>query len=183
MTATIGYTDVKTTAPPLHMPDATSTAEDVLDKAFGFCASKMGLKDPQMAINRLQQKDNRACEYCHYSIAEQVGAALGDLDENVKAVYMFEDEATPQDLCFNETTNVPLLHLLVWVQRKTEALNSLVSMLDRALAQSYARLIGPSELQYLLDVQIVDDAQVERRVGYGALLQSLHYRPLKVWEH
>ena len=182
MTKTMGHADVKITAPPLHMPNATSTAEDVLDKAIGFCASKMGIKDPQAAINRLRQKDNHACEYCHYSIAEQVGAALGDLDENVKAVYMFEYEATPQDICFSETTNTPLVHLLVLVQRKTEALNSLVSMLDRALAQSYARLIGPSQLQYLLDVQIIDDAQVERRVGYGALLHSLHHRPLKVWE-
>ena len=182
MTRTMEHTGTKTTAPPLHMPDANSTAEDVLDKALGFCASKMGFNDPQAVVNRLRQKDNRACEYCHYSIAEQVGAALGDLDENVKAVYMFEDEATPQDLCFSEATNIPLVHLLVWVQRKTEALNSLVSMLDRALAQSYARLIGPEQLQYLLDVQIVDDAQVERRVGYGALLHSLHYRPLKVWE-
>ncbi|MGD9100281.1 MAG: hypothetical protein PVF45_07350 [Anaerolineae bacterium] len=183
MTKTIRHADIKTTAPPLHMPDATSTAEDVLNKALGFCASKMRLKDPQMVVNRLRQKDNRACEYCHYSIAEQVGAALGALDENVKAVYMFEYEATPQDLCFSETTNTPLVHLLVWTHRKTKALNALVSMLDRALAQSYARLIGPRQLQYLLDVQIVDDAEVERRIGYGALLHSLHYRPLKVWEH
>jgi hypothetical protein len=56
-------------------------------------------------------------------------------------------------------------------------------MLNRALAQSYAQLIGPSQLQHILDAQIIDDADVENRVGYGALLNSLYRRPLKVWEH
>jgi hypothetical protein len=37
-------------------------------------------------------------------------------------------------------------------------------------------------LQHLLDVQVVDDAEVEKRVGYGGLLFSLHHRPLKIWE-
>jgi hypothetical protein len=176
-------TDAKITAPPLHMPNATSTAEDVMNRALEFCARKMRAEGRQAAINRLQQGNHCAYEYCYYSIAEQVGAALGALDENVKAIYMFEYEATPEDLCFSETKNAPLLHLLVWTQRKTEALNALVAMLDRALVRIFAQLIGPRQLKHLLDVQIIDDADVEGRTGYGAMLHSLHHRPLKVWEH
>jgi hypothetical protein len=182
MSKMVQQTSVETAAPPLHMPNAISAAENVLNKAIEFCARKMGLDGPQVAINRLQERDHCACEYCHYSIAEQVAAALGDLDENVKAVYLFEYDATPGDLCFSETPNVPLLHLLVWARRKTKALNSLVSTLDRALAQAYAQLIGPRQLQHFLDVQTVDDTDVENRTGYGALLSSIHHRPLKVWE-
>jgi hypothetical protein len=174
---------VKISTPPLHMPNATSTAEDVMHKALDFCARKMSVVDSQAAINRLQQGDHCACEYCYYSIAEQVGASLGALDENVKAVYMFEYEATPEDSCFGESKTPPLLHLLVWTHRKTEALNSLVAMLDRALTHQYAQLIGPSQLKHLLDVQVIDDGDVEGRIGYGGLLHSLHHRPLKVWEH
>lgn len=182
MTHTMEKTDVKLAAPSLHLPNANSTAEDVLNKALEFCAKKMGLQDGQSVIQQLGQSKRRACEYCHYSIAGQVGAALGALDENIKAAYMFEVEATPEDACFNETTGIPLVHVLVWTERKTKALDSLVAMLDRALAQTYGRLIGPANLQHLLDVQIVDDAEVERRVGYGALLHSLYQRPIKVWE-
>lgn len=174
---------VEITTPPLHLPDANSTAEDVLNKALEFCARKMRLQGPQMTIDRLQQGDHNVCEYCQYSIAEQVGAALGALDENVKAVYLFEYEATPEDVAFSETSGPPLVHLLVWAHRKTEALKSLASMLDRALATSYAQLIGPSQLQHLLDVQVIDDEDAEHRIGYAALLHSLHHRPLKVWEH
>jgi hypothetical protein len=174
--------DVKVTAPPLRLPNAASTAEDVLSKALDFCAQKMGFDGPQTAIERLRQGDGSACTYCQYSIAEQVGASLGALDENVKAVYMFEYDATPEDLCFGETGQMPLVHLIVWAQPKTEALNSLVSMLDRALAQSHAQLIGPRQLQHVLDVQVIDDNDVEKRIGYGALLRSIHHQPLKVWE-
>jgi hypothetical protein len=174
---------VEITTPPLHLPNATSTAEDVLNKALEFCARKMRLQGSQMAIERLQQGDHNVCEYCQYSIAEQVATALGALDENIKVVYLFEYEATPEDVVFSETSGPPLVHLLVWAHRKTEALKSLVSMLDRALATSYAELIGPSQLQHLLDVQIIDDEDAAHRVGYAALLYSLHHRPLKVWEH
>jgi hypothetical protein len=182
MTTVMQKTDVKTTTPPLHMPNAASIAENVLDKALEFCTRKLGVKDHKVAIDRLQQKECRAYEYCYYSIAQQVGTALGNLDDNVKAAYMFEYEATPEDLCFGETQKAPLLHLLVWTHRKTEALDSLAEVLDRALAHSFAQLVGPQQLQHLLDVQIIDDTDVENRVGYGSLLHSLHHRPLKVWE-
>lgn len=183
MTETTRQTQVKSTAPVLRMPNAASTSEDIMNKALEFCARRIGAEGAEDAIHRLQQRDHWACEYCYYSIAEQMGAALGALDENVKAVYMFEYDATPEDLCFGETKNTPLLHLLVWTHRKTEALNALVAMLDRALAHDYAQLVGPRQLKHLLDVQIVDDTDVKGRIGYGALLHSIHHRPLKVWEH
>ncbi len=174
--------DVKDASPELRMPNAASTAEDVLTKAMEYCANKMGFDNPQIAIDRLKKGDRSACGHCQYSIAKQVGAALGALDDNVRSVYMFEYDATPEDICFSEGVQTPLLHLIVWTERKTEALNSLVTMLENALARSYAQLIGPRQLQHVLDAQVIDDAEVEGRIGYGALFFSLHHRPLKVWE-
>jgi hypothetical protein len=174
--------DVKVASVAFQIPNAASTAEDILGNALGFCAQKMGYDDPQIAIERLKEGDRTACGHCQYSIAQQVGAALAALDDNVRSVYMFEYDATPEDICFSEAAQTPLLHLIVWTERKTKALNSLVTMLERALAQSYARLIGLRQLQHLLDVQVVDDGEVKGRIGYGALFSSLHHRPLKVWE-
>jgi len=176
-------TDAKVSAPPLHMPNPVSIAENVVDTATEFCARKMGAEGRGAAVARLQENDQCAREYCYYSIAEQVGSALGAMDQNVKAVFIFECEATAEDLCFGDARYTPLLHLLVWTQRKTEALNALVAMLDRALTQQFAAKVGPQDLKHLLDVQIVDDVNVEKRSGYGALLHSLHHRPIKVWEH
>jgi hypothetical protein len=177
-------TETKTSAPPLlHMPNPASIAENVVRNATEFCARKMGVEGRAAAVARMQENDLCAREYCYYSIAEQVGSALGAMDQHVKAVYVFECEATADDLCFGDAVYTPLLHLLVWAERRTEALNALVATLDRALAQQFAATVGPQGLRHLLDVQIIDDVEVQERSGYGALLHSLHHRPIKVWQH
>jgi len=174
--------DVEFAAPSLRLPDADSTAEFVLTRALDFCAQKMGADSVQTAIDCLRQGNSTACQYCHYSLAKQVAESLGALDENVKAVYILDYDATPEDICFGEATQPSLIHLIVWAERKTGALDSLVAALDRALAQRYGDLIGRHQLMHLLDVQVIDDADVKQRVGYGALLSSLHHRPIRLWE-
>ena len=169
-------------ASPFRLPDAGSTVEIALAQALQFCAQKMGLDGVQAVIDRLQRGDSSACQYCQYSLAKQVGESLGALDENVKAVYVVDYDATPEDLCFGEATPTSLIHLIVWAERKTGALDSLVAGLDLALAQKYADLTGQRQLAHLLDVQVIDDTDVKNRVGYGALLSSLYHRPIQVWE-
>jgi len=168
-------------APALYLPDASSTAAVILSQAMEYCAQKMGLQSTQAAIEQVKQGDTMACGYCHYSAAQQVADALGMLDSNVQAAYMFEYDATPEDVCMGEAKIIPL-HLLVWVKRKTDALSALVESLDRAMAQSLANMLGTSADAHVLDVQIVDDSDVKNRTAYGALLSSLFQRPIKVWD-
>jgi len=165
-----------------RLPDADSTAEVAMNQALNFCAQKMGLAGRQAVVDSLREGNGSACEYCHYSIGKHVAESIGALDENVKAVYIADYDATPEDLCFGQGMRTPPIHLIVWAERKTSALNSLVEALDRALAKRYADTVGPSQLVHLLDVQVVDDTDVDNRTGYGALLTSFHNRPIKLWE-
>lgn len=171
----------ETESPALRLPDAGSTAEVVLRQAMDFCAEKVGAASTECVIESLKVGDKNACSYCRYSVAKQVGEALGSLDEHVKAAFVFDDEATYQDICFGAARQTAPIHLLVWVERKTGALASLVEALDQALAKSYADLLGSSPTAHVLDAQVIDDADVESNRGYGALLRSLHNRPMKVW--
>ena len=99
----------------------------------------MGLDGPQTVAERVRQGDGAACGYWLYSVAKQVAEAIGSLDDNVRAVYTFDCEATPEDECLGEVARgTPLVHLLVWTQRKTAALRALVATLDRALVRTYA---------------------------------------------
>jgi hypothetical protein len=186
MSQTVAVQEVHATGmghqmPPLRLPDAASTAEIALAQAMEYCAQKMGLADGQSAVERIKEGNLAACSYCRYSVAKQVGEALGALDENIQAAYVFEYDATPQDLCFGEAMQASPIHLLIWTGRKTEALNSLVEALDRALATSFVKILGHGPRAHVLDVQIVDTHEVENRSGYGALLSSLYHRPIKVW--
>jgi hypothetical protein len=157
------------------------TAQAILTQAMEYCAQKMRLASSQAVIDRLKVGDGQVCGYCHYSVAKQVAESLGALDDNVKAAYIYEYDATSDDLCFGEPGRALPIHILVWTERKTAALKMLVETWDRALAQSYVEMIGVHQPAHLLDVQVVDNADVEKRMGYGALLSSLHNRPLQVW--
>jgi len=165
-----------------EVKDVATTARVVLTQAMEYCAQKMQLDSSQAVIDRLREGDGEACGYCHYSVAKQVAESLGALDENIKAAYIYDYDATPEDLCFGEAGRALPIHLIVWAERKTAALNAVVETWDRALAQRYAEMIGGHQPAHLLDVQVVDSADVEKRIGYGALLSSLHHPSLQVWK-
>jgi hypothetical protein len=180
--AVMPQVDAELSAPQLRLPDADSTAEVALNEALEYCARKMGLAGRQAVVDHLRRGDRSACKYCHYSIAKHLAGSIGALDENVKAIYVVDYDATPQDLCFSEGPQGSQIHLIVWAERKTGALGSLVAALDRALVERYNDVMGTHQLAHLLDVQMVDDADVNNRVGYGAMLSSLHQRPIQVWK-
>jgi hypothetical protein len=161
--------------------EVTATAQVVLTRAVEYCAQKMGLDSSQAVIDRLRASDGRAREYCHYSVAKEVAESLGALDDNIKATYICDYDATAEDLCFGEAGRALPIHLLVWAERKTAALKVVTGAWDRALSQGYAEMIGGHQPAHLLDVQVVDDADVEKRLGHGALLFSLHHRPVQIW--
>jgi hypothetical protein len=167
---------------PFRWPDASSTAKVVFDEGLAFCARKAGLKDTQTALERLRQGDATIRHYCRYGLAKKVAESIGHLDDNVKAVYTLDYDATPEDRCFSSEAQTSPIHLIVHAARKTDALNALVGALDRALVKEYANIIDAPQLTHLLDVQVVDDADVEDRIGYGALISSIHNRPIQIWE-
>ena len=167
---------------PFESPSISSTAENILAEAIAFCAQKMGASSQATVIDLLEQKDKTACEYCLYGVAKQVAAFLGSMDENVQAVYLLDYDATPEDLCFGAgAQDTRLIHLLVWTRRKTAALDSLVSAWDRALAQAYSDTTGVPGQTTLLDVQVIDDADVKLRRGYGAFRAWMHQQPIQLW--
>jgi len=174
--------DVERSVPQFQLPYPNDAAGLVLVQALDFCAQKMRLGNRQAVANRLQKGDSDACKYYHYSVAKQVAEYLGTLDKEIKEVYVADYDATPDDICFGEGAQTPPIHLIVWVERKTSAFDSLVQGMNRALAQGYADMVGLRQLAHLLDVQVVNDEDVENRVGYGAMLSSLHNRPIQIWE-
>jgi hypothetical protein len=174
--------DVKATAAPFRWPDASSTAKVIVDEGLAFCARKADVEDTQTVIERLRQGDATVYHYCRYGLAKKVAESIGNLDDNVKAIYILDYDATPEDRCFSDEAKTSPIHLIVWAARKTDALDALVSALDRALVQEYSTMIDASQLTHLLDVQVVDDGDVENRTGYGALVSSIHNRPIQIWE-
>lgn len=164
------------------LPDVDEMAERVIGEALAYCAGKLGLGDADAAGEALRQGRPDAWSYYRYALAKGVAAQLGALDDEMRAIYFYDYDATEEDLSFAEGCGSPLIHLIAWAGRKTSALQALVAALDGALARRCGKLLGRETLAHLLDVQVVDDAEVQARTGYGSLLSSLHNRPLPVWQ-
>jgi hypothetical protein len=165
-----------------EVKNLANTSAAIFTQAIAYCAQKLQLDNSQAVIDRLREGDGQVCGYYHYSVARQVAESLGALDENIKAAYIYDYDATPEDVIFGEAERALPFHLLVWVERKTAALKAVAEAWDRALAQRYAEMIGGHQPARLLDVQVADSADVEKRIGYGALLSSLYHRPIQVWK-
>ncbi|MBN1954065.1 MAG: hypothetical protein JW900_03340 [Anaerolineae bacterium] len=166
----------------LVLSNAIGMTESALEEAVDYCGRKMGTDDRQTVVEQLKQGDRTACGYLYYHLAGQVAEWLGAWDESIKAVYIYDSDATAEDVCFGRPETPPMLHLLIWVQRKTNALDATLGVLSRALVQSYTELLGRPGLEHLLDAQVVDDNEVNNNIGYSALLCSLHTCPIRIWE-
>lgn len=165
----------------LGVTDASAATEGMLDRALLYCAEKMHLHDTETALDLLRKGHRMARWYAHHSLAEQVAEILGTLDDTVESVFVFDTDATPEDLVLGEDSPTSPIHMFVKARRKTDALYALIRALERALLDEYAGRVGPDRLEYLLDVQLIDAEDIEKRRGYAGLLRSLHNRPIEVW--
>jgi len=157
----------------------------MVDQALEFCAEKAGLKDKEQARRALLAGDCCACEYLRHALAQEMARYLGSVDDTIRAVYTFEPEqATGGDVAIPARPNLsPGFSLIARVNRKSAALSSVVASLKLALAEEHRRLGCPkaNALCSELDVRVIDEDEVEKRTGYGALIHSLYARPIEVW--
>ena len=94
---------------------ANNSTENMISDAIAFCAQKIGVDSFEAVVDLLRRNDKTACGYCLYGIAKRLAASLGAVDENVKAVYVLDYDATSDDLCFGMLNQgMPLVHLIVW---------------------------------------------------------------------
>jgi hypothetical protein len=113
-----------------------------------------------------------------------VAQSLGALEKNIKGVYLLDDNVLPVDLSSSEMgQDTQRIHLLVWMEPETATFDPLVAALDRALVRGYLDVLGTNGMTALLDVHVIDDADVQKLIGYGAFLVSVQHRLQQFWEH
>lgn len=160
--------------------DATAIA-GMVDNALAFCAEKTGFPDGQ-ALEAIQNGDCLVCGYLRYGLSKEIGAYLGSIDSSVRAVYTYEPEYSvgPDDVHRALDRGISLI---VAVGRRSAALSSVIASLEDGLEEARQRLIcsKANGSCHALDVKVVDEQEVASRRGYGALISSLHVRPLLVW--
>jgi len=163
----------------------TTIVEAMFDDAIESCAKKMGFNGRTQVLERMRCGDCSVCGYLRYGLAKGVAEYLGSVDDTARAIYMYEPEqATSLDGPLPGRPGLsPGISLVAWVSRKSAAMSSVVASVSSALGEEYRKLVCPKANAscYQLDVQLTDDDEVQKRVGYGALVHSLYVRPTQIW--
>jgi len=163
----------------------TTVVKNMMEDAIEFCARKTSLEGKAQVLEALRRGDCSVCEYLRYGLAKGVAGYLGSVDDTIKVIYIYEPEyATSVDESIPGRPSLsPGINLIAWVSRKSAALSSVVASVSSALAEECRRLACPkaNALCYMLDVEVADDDEVQRRTGYGLLIKSLYVHPMEIW--
>lgn len=156
-------------------------AAEAIAFAVQYCKSR--LASTEEVAELLKQNNGMAHDYFRYGLATRVAQYLSEADTNVKAVYVCNWDELPDETGAELPGITSPLSLIVCVARKTAALKALLVGLDVAITLGYKDIVGPEagKLTGLLDAHVVDDDEINRRVGYGAAITSIHARPNRVW--
>jgi hypothetical protein len=169
----------------IKMLDNSVQLQEIMDNAMLFCAEKVGLRSKEEVMAARKQGDCALCDYLRYGLAKELSAQLASLDETIKAVYVYEPEIITggDSLLSTGPPMVPAMNMIVWVSRKTAALESLLASTIRGLEEQLMELgcDRANSLCHMLDTNLVDDEEVRASRGYGALLSSVQVLPIPIW--
>jgi hypothetical protein len=164
--------------------DAASI-KDMVESALAYSAQLSGLQDQGQALEAVHAGDCCVCSYLRYGLCKELGEYLGGIDVSVRAVYAYEPEHCTgvADLASDEAERMRGINLVISVDRRSAALTSILASLEDAVSEATKVLICSkgSGSCYSLDVKVADEQEVASRRGYGALVSSVHVRPLRVW--
>lgn len=166
--------------------DIVQATDTAMENALLFCAEKMNLNGKEQVLQARKNGDCVVCEYLRYGLAKSLAEYLGSMDNRAKSIYIYDDldtSLTWSDDSPDRPNNAPGIRMIVWVSRKSPALSSLVDTLSAIVEEESRQLACPKAngLCHQLDVIVVDDQEVERRTGYGALIHSIYLRPIEIW--
>jgi hypothetical protein len=155
------------------MVQATSTIEDLARAAENMVAGaiavttgRLHLDDPWEAFERVRADDAPALEYFRHELAHQIAMVLTRMDPSVVEVYMEHELPEAEEFGTPHLRVNDPVHLVVYSERETAALRSLIDAIDRSIVE----VLHGRELNVapgLIRVDIIDQAQA-RRVNASA---------------
>jgi hypothetical protein len=166
-----------------HVSYLEDVAETIRDDAVEGARLKLSPFQSDLSLEHLLENDSFV-DYFKYGLASGIASALAANDTHVQAVYVYDPSANPGGEAGGSMPVEVTTHLIAKVSRSSAALEAFIASLDKALVRSLKSLPSPliQSRTYILDVTIVTAEDVQRRVGYAALLSSMFAPALKIWE-
>lgn len=166
----------------LPLSDPSHMADALLCRALAACAATLALSDEAAVVDHLAQHDATVCRVCQEELAVCVAEYLSALDADITAIYRYTYACQPDGSPLDDALLTLPLYLVICTRRRTAALIALLAALDRALRQSLADRSRTHNVAPVLNVHVMDEADVRNQVGYAALLFAPRHEPDQVWK-
>lgn len=152
------------------------TTASLINNSLSFCSKKCNYTRDQV-LKSLQENCPTIHSRVRYALAKELARYLGENHGDVLAVYVYG--STMKDTAGKMSD----IDLIVLVNENTPALAESIQRLNEGLMSLYRVILGDASLplRRLLDVHVVDFADMTARRGYGALLGSLYDPPTRIW--
>jgi hypothetical protein len=183
MTPTFSHNEIKDAFSTPQVTHLEKIAKKICNEALAEAYTRLMPVQQDLGLEYLFQHRNFVQNF-RYSLAKGVARTLAQHDKRVRAVYWFEPAANPDIEIGEHLLGEATIHLLVLVETASAALDTFVAALDRGLIACLKEMPPASfaESRLLLDVNLVTQEAVERRLGLANLLSSIFAPPLKLWE-
>lgn len=152
--------------------------ENLFAQALDFCSQK-SRKTTQEIVSLLRQGDLWTNSTLRYALAKYLCENCLPIhtDSVIKAVYIYGSSLNDEA---HLNSDIDLVILVVG--NKKQALEFL-RVLDYDILTYYKSLVGEQakDMRSILDVHLVNDEEVRESRGYGAVINSIHNPPIKIW--
>lgn len=156
--------------------------DNMVERALGVCADQF-LEGDFRKMNQNLIKGDYYSEF-KQCLATEVAEYLGQVDKTVKAIFHYRPKvdgpAAPEE---SNTSAHPLhgVNLVVWVERKSAALNALVETLESVMTLSLQK-IGILENEFfILDARLVDDRDIQTGRSFALLVENSTLESSLAW--
>ncbi|MBN1314641.1 MAG: hypothetical protein JXA42_04215 [Anaerolineales bacterium] len=157
----------------------------MMQESITSCAKKAGLDDKKQVVEALRKGNCCVCEHLRNELAQGMAEYLGSMDDSIKAIYSFDPEyATSMEEPLPGRPNLsPGFSLIARVNRENGSLSDIVDQMKTSLKEEHRLLSCPkaNALCTELNLNIANDDDVQKRTGYGALINSPYVRPIELW--
>ena len=147
-------------------------------RALDFCGAK--IKTDRSEVIRLLQRGNKAAHSnFRYGLAKKIGEYLGSFSNNLSEIYIHGSAAK------NSSGPGSDIDIILLLENKLDPFQLLLFKLNDEVEFYYNELMQSNyfkgDFSPFLDIKLVDREEIELNRGFGTVINSLHYRPIKIW--
>lgn len=160
-----------------------SLVVEMIDNAIRSTTNRFAAGDKQRTIASIRMGEPEVCEFLLVNLTSEISRTIGEIDKTIKAIYSYQPvdmHVLSNELPIRYNTSI---NLVVWVDRISAALDTLVSSLEYDIQEYQKKISCLIANRHLVNLNVmpVQDRDVIFNSGFGVIPNSEYVRTKRIW--